>query len=310
MSIQASQTLWMDGEMIPWDQAKVHVMSHALHYGSSVFEGIRVYATPDGPRFFRLRCHTRRLLQSARIHRMELPYDVDQIDEVCRQVFMCNDLPSAYVRPLVWRGYGALGLDPTASPVQMMVLAVEWGRYLGAEAIESGIDVCVSSWTRMAPNTLPALAKAGGQYLANTAMLMEAKRHGYAEAIALTSSGTVSEGSGENLFVVVDGVLFTPGCSDSILLGITRDSVLALAADLGCRVEQRPIPREMLYAADEVFLTGTAAEITPVRSVDGIAVGSGRPGPVTQALQREFFGLFDGSVEDRHGWLTSPMEER
>jgi branched-chain amino acid aminotransferase len=308
MSIQATETLWMDGELIPWADAKVHVMSHALHYGSSVFEGIRVYATPDGPKFFRLRCHSDRLLQSARIHRMDVPYDAAALDLACAQVVAANRLPSAYVRPLLWRGFGSMGLDPTESPVQAMVLAIEWGAYLGSKALEEGIDVCVSSWARLAPNTLPTIAKAGGQYIANTTMLMEAKRNGYAEAIALNTNGTVSEGSGENLFVVVDGVLYTPGWNDSILMGITRHSVLTLAKELGCEIQERPIPREVLYSADEVFLTGTAAEITPVRSVDRIPVGAGEPGPLTRRLQQAFFGLFDGSVEDRHGWLTGPGE--
>ena len=295
--------------MRPWAEATVHVMSHALHYGSSVFEGVRLYGTPDGPRFFRLGCHSERLLQSARIHRMEPDFDAQAIDRACHEVALSNDLPSAYLRPLIWRGLGAMGLDPTDSPVHTMVLGVEWGRYLGAAGLEEGIDVCVSSWSRPAPNTFPLLAKAGGQYIAATTMLMEAKRNGFAEAIALNTNGTVSEGSGENLFLVKDGVLYTPGWSDSILMGITRHSVITMARAAGLVVEERPLPREMLYVADEVFLTGTAAEITPVRSVDRIPIAGGGPGPITRAMQQGFFGLFDGTEEDRHGWLSAPGEE-
>ena len=303
MTIQATASIWWNGELIPWEDATVHVATHALHYGSSVFEGIRVYETPSGPRFFRLGCHIERLLQSARIHRMDPGFTAPELVDACRAVVSSNGLEHAYVRPLIWRGFGSLSLDPSESQVQSAVFAVEWGRYLGATALEEGIDVCVSSWTRLAPNTLPTLAKAGGQYIAATTMLMEAKRNGYSEAIALNSSGTVSEGSGENLFLVKDGILYTPGWTDSILMGITRHSVIALARESGYTVEERPIPREMLYVADEVFLTGTAAEITPVRSVDRIPVGTGTPGPVTKDLQGQFFGLFDDVSRDRRGWL-------
>lgn len=305
MSIQATPYIWMDGELRAWDDAKIHVLSHALHYGSSVFEGIRVYATMDGPRFFRLREHSERLLQSARIHRMAPEYDADHLGAACKEVVAANELASAYVRPLVWRGLGGLGLDPSPCPIHTMVAAVEWGRYLGEDAIENGVDVCVSSWARLAPNTLPTMAKAGGQYIGSTAMKLEAKRNGYAEAIALNVHGTVSEGSGENIFVVRDGVLFTPGWNDSILVGITRNTVMQLARDAGYRVEERPMPREMLYCADEIFMTGTAAEISPVRSVDRIPVGDGCRGEVTRHIQELFFGLFDGRTPDTHGWLSA-----
>ncbi len=302
--MQPTEWIWRNGELVRWADATVHVMSHALHYGSSVFEGVRVYATPDGPRFFRLREHVDRLYDSAKIHAMEPAVEREAVFEACREVVARNALSSAYVRPLVWRGYGALGLDATASPVETMVAAVEWGRYLGAEGIEKGIDVGVSSWQRCAPNTMPLLAKAGGNYLQNQLVLMEAKRHGYTEGISLSVDGTVSEGSGENLFVVRGGRILTPPASASILVGITRDAVMTLARELGHEVVECSIPRELLYIADEVFFTGTAAEITPVRSVDGKPVGDGTRGPVTAAIQQRFFGLFDGSTADDHGWLT------
>jgi len=304
--MQETETLWMNGQLVPWPDAKVHVMAHALHYGSSVFEGVRLYDTPDGPRFFRLPCHLRRMVASARIHAMDLPYDVGALARACAEVVTANGLTSAYVRPLAWRGYGALGLDPTASPVECMVAAVPWKNFLGADGLERGIDVGVSSWQRLAPNTLPVLAKAGGQYLANTLVTLEAKRHGYTEGLSLGTDGTVSEGAGENVFVRVGDELLTPGAAQSILLGITRDTVLTLAREQGLSVREASLPRELLYGADEVFLTGTAAEICPVRSLDGIAIGSGGRGPVTKALQDAFFGLFRGTTEDRHGWLQDP----
>ncbi len=304
--IKASRFIFKNGKIVPWEQAQVHVMSHALHYGSSVFEGVRVYSTPDGPRFFRLHCHTKRLFRSAKIHGIEIGYTEEELSAACAQVVRENELPSAYVRPLVFRGYGALGLDPTDSPVEVIVAAMEWGRYLGASALVDGVDVCVSSWQRLAPNTLPLLAKAGGQYIANALARLEAKRNGYAEAISMTSDGTLSEGSGENLFLVHEGTLYTPGWGDSILLGITRESVMTLAQELGIPVVERSLPREMLLVADEIFMTGTAAEITPIRSVDRTPVGNGKRGPITHAIQDRFFGLFDGRTEDTHGWLQDP----
>ncbi|MEQ8763413.1 MAG: branched-chain amino acid transaminase [Planctomycetota bacterium] len=304
--IQASRFIFMNGKIVPWEQAQVHVMSHALHYGSSVFEGIRVYDTPAGSRFFRLHCHTKRLFRSAKIHDMPIPYSAEEIDAACAAVIRENGLRAAYVRPLAFRGFGALGLDPTDSPVELMVAAMAWGRYLGQEALEKGVDVCVSSWQRLAPNTLPLLAKAGGQYLSNALARLEAKRNGYAEAITLTSEGTLSEGSGENLFLVHEGTVYTPGWGDGILQGITRESVLTICHDLDIPVIERSLPREMLLVADEIFLTGTAAEITPVRSVDRALVGEGQRGPITQRIQEHFFGLFEGKTEDRHGWLQDP----
>ena len=305
MAMQASKFIWKNGELIPWHEATVHVMSHALHYGSSVFEGIRVYATPDGPAGFRLPEHIDRLFDSARIHRIPMPYERAALLAACEQAVVANDLDSAYLRPIVFRGVGGLGLvagdDVTT---EVVVAAVSWGRYLGEEAMERGVDVAVTSWQRPAPNTVPALAKAGGNYLSGALISAEAKRHGYAEGIALATDGTISEGAGENLFLVRDGVLYTPPVAASILGGITRDAVLVMAADLGLEVREQTMPREMLYLADELFFTGTAAEITPIRSVDGIVARAGGRGPITAAMQDRFFGLFDGSTPDRHGWLT------
>ncbi len=304
MSINATKWIWKDGDLVPWEEATAHVMSHALHYGSSVFEGIRVYASSQGPAFFRLDCHVRRFFDSAKINRIPLPVSREEMSAACRLVVAENELESAYVRPLAYRGYGALGLDPTDSPVEMIILAVPWGRYLGESGIEEGVDVCVTSWARIAPNTLPVMSKAGGNYVSSTFIHMEAKRNGYAEGIALGPDGLVSEGAGENLFLVRDGVLMTPALNGTLLSGITRDAVISLARDLGHEVREGPVPREMLYVADEVFLTGTAAEITPVRSIDRDSIGDGKRGPVTEAIQQAFFGLFSGVTEDRWGWLS------
>ncbi len=311
MPIKTSEWIGHNGKLVPWAEARVHVMTHALHYGSSVFEGIRVYATQRGAMVFRLQAHTRRLLESAKIHRIEVPWSAAQIDAACREVVVRNGLTrGAYIRPIVFRGYGEVGLaPPPGQPIDMAVAAWEWGAYLGADALEQGVDVCVSSWQRVAPNTIPALAKAGGNYLSSTLVSLEAKQRGFAEGIALSSDGTVSEGAGENIFLVRDGVLYTPPSTASILTGITRDSVMVLARQAGIEVQERPIPREMLYIADEIFLTGTAAEITPVRSVDRINVGAGRRGPVTQRLQESFFGLFNGKTSDQWGWLE-PVESK
>jgi branched-chain amino acid aminotransferase len=310
MPITPTKYIWFNGELTPWEKATVHVMTHALHYGSSVFEGIRCYSTPRGPAVFRLAPHTRRLFDSARIYHMELPYSQTQISDACKSVVRENELQSAYLRPLVWRGYGEIGVFPLKNPVEVMVAAIEWGAYLGAEALENGVDVAVSSWQRVAPNTVPGLAKAGGNYLSSILVTLEARRLGFAEGIALNPSGYVSEGAGENLFVVQDGKLFTPPVAASILSGITRDSVIKLAEAAGLTVREQDIPRELLYIADEVFLTGTAAEITPVRSVDRIAVGEAKRGPVTERLQKLFFGLFDGSTADRWGWLEPIAQQK
>jgi branched-chain amino acid aminotransferase len=296
--------VWHNGALKPWHEATVHVSTHALHYGSSVFEGERVYETPDGPRFFRLRDHTKRLLASARIYAIDIGYDADAIDTACREVVAANAMSSAYVRPIAFRGAGGLGVLPQdATAVDVAVLALQWGNYHG-EAREHGADVGVSSWQRAAPNTFPSWPKAGGNYLNNQLIALEARRHGYDEGIALGTDGLLSEGAGENLFLLLNGVLVTPPTSASLLVGITRDTVIALAGTLGLPVEERALPREALYSADEIFMCWTAAEITPVRSVDGIAVGARRVGPVTRALQDAFFGLFDGRTEDRWGWLT------
>jgi len=305
MAIQESKYIWHNGRFVPWAEATVHVLSHALHYGSSVFEGIRVYATPDGPAAFRLPEHIDRLFDSARIHRIPMPHDRDTLLEACRDAVVLNDLESAYVRPIVFRGYGGIGVVPSDDvAVEVVIAAMYWGRYLGEDAMEKGVDAMISSWNRPAPNTIPTLAKAGGNYLSSTLISSEAKRHGYAEGIALSVDGMVSEGAGENLFVVRDGVLLTPPVGASILGGITRDSVIRMARDEGLEVREQPLPREMLYLADELFFTGTAAEITPVRSVDGLEVRAGGRGPITERLQSRFFGLFDHSTPDRHGWLT------
>jgi branched-chain amino acid aminotransferase len=303
MPITPTKYIWFNGELVPWEKATVHVMSHALHYGSSVFEGIRCYNTPNGPAIFRLAPHVRRLYDSAKIYRMELPYDPAQISEACKAVVRENGLKNAYLRPLVWRGYGEIGVFPLKNPVEVMVAAIEWGAYLGADALENGVDVAVSSWSRVAPNTLPAMAKAGGNYLSSQLVVMEAVRHGYAEGIALDVHGNLSEGSGENLFLIRDGVIYTPPITAALLPGITRDSVMALARELGYEVREQNLPREALYLADELFFTGTAAEVSPIRSVDQITIGAGKRGPITTAIQQMFFGLFSGETEDRWGWL-------
>ncbi|MCW5579393.1 MAG: branched-chain amino acid transaminase [Dokdonella sp.] len=301
--MQNTALLWHNGRIKPWADAHVHVSAHALHYGSSVFEGVRVYATPRGPAFFRLADHTRRLFESARIYDIDVGYSAADIDAACHQLIRANRLASAYVRPIVLRGAAGLGvLAREHDPVEVAILALDWGAYLG-EAIERGADVCVSSWQRPAPNTLPSWAKAGGNYLSSQLVGLEARRGGYDEGIALGSNGLISEGAGENLFVVRRGRLLTPPASAGILAGITRDSVFTLAHELGIAVEERDLPREALYTADEVFMTGTAAEITPVRSVDRKPIGDGTPGPLTRALQQAFFGLFDGRTPDRWGWL-------
>lgn len=304
---EGGKLIWFNGELVPWDQAQVHVLTHALHYGSSVFEGIRVYKTPDGPKVFRLTDHMQRLYDSAKIYRMPIPYSLDELIDVCKEVIVANRLVNgAYIRPIAMRGYGEIGLAPKADhPVDVAIAAWEWGAYLGKDGLEKGVDVCVSSWQRVAPNTLPALAKAGGNYLSSQLISVEAKQRGFAEGIALSTDGTVSEGAGENLFVIRDGRIMTPPSTSSILTGITRDTIMQLIRRRGLTVEERSIPREALYLADEMFFTGTAAEITPIRSVDNIEIGAGRRGPITEQLQSAFFGLFSGETDDTEGWLES-----
>jgi branched-chain amino acid aminotransferase len=305
MPIKATQSIWFNGKLVPWEKATVHVLTHALHYGSSVFEGIRAYETPKGVCIFRLTDHTRRLFDSARVYRIEIPYTEEQINAACKAVVAVNGLAKgAYLRPLVFRGYGEIGVTPKVDPpTEVAIAAMEWGAYLGAEGLENGVDVCVSSWQRVAPNTIPALAKAGGNYLSSQLIGLEARRLGFAEGIGLSPDGLVSEGAGENLFLVRDGVIHTPTIAASILGGLTRDTVMRLARERGLEVRETAIPREMLYLADELFFTGTAAEITPVRSVDRIKIGIGKRGPVTESLQKAFFGLFDGRTTDKWGWL-------
>jgi branched-chain amino acid aminotransferase len=309
MPIAATQYIWFNGKLVPWEKATVHVLSHALHYGSSVFEGVRAYATPKGVAIFRLADHTRRLFDSAKIYRIHIPFTPEQINAAQCEVVTVNGLKNgAYLRPVAFRGYGEIGVAPKIDPpVDVAIAAWEWGKYLGAEAEAEGVDVCVSSWQRMAPNTIPAMAKAAGNYLSSQLISMEAKRLGFVEGIGLAADGTVSEGAGENLFVIREGVIYTPGFAHAGLSGITRDSVIRLARDRGYEVREAAIPREMLYVADELFFTGTAAEITPIRSVDRIAIGNGRRGPVTEILQKAFFGLFTGATPDKYGWLE-PVE--
>lgn len=296
--------IWMNGEIIPWEQATVHVFSHALHYGSSVFEGIRAYEIDDGPAIFRGREHFERLLFSGKVAHIPSPLSVDEWMDVTRQVLVKNQLRSAYIRPLIFRGYESLGVDGRNCPVDAILATVPWGRYLGAEGIEQGIDVQVSSWRRMAPNMLSPMAKIGGQYISSQNIVIEATDNGFTEGIALDSNGQISEGSGENIFIIYRGVVYTPPLSSSILGGITRDSAMTIARDLGYEVQEQSMSREMLYLADEIFFTGTAAEVTPVRSVDRKPVGDGKRGPITKAVQDVFFGIVEDGAPDKWSWLT------
>ncbi len=300
--MQYPEWIWHNGTIKPWAEATTHVMAHALHYGSSVFEGIRAYRTPDGTAIFRLADHNRRLYASAKIHEIDIPYDLDTLNEATREVLRRNRLDSAYIRPVAFRGLGGFGLS-AETPVDVAIGAWPWGAYLGEGVLETGINACVSSWQRFAPNTIPAGAKAGGNYLSGQLVAREARRLGFGEGIALASTGLLSEGAGENLFLVFDGLLHTPPVSAALLNGITRHTLITLARDAGLEIVERDLPREYLYLCDELFMCGTAAEITPIRSVDGRAVGDGRVGPVTRQLQGLYFGLFDGSTPDRYGWL-------
>jgi branched-chain amino acid aminotransferase len=304
MSFEGVKKVWMNGRLVDFADAKISVYTHALHYGSGVFEGIRCYETARGSEVFRLTEHMERLAWSAKIYRMEIPYTIPQLCAATLETIKANGFKACYIRPLVYRGYGSLGVNPLPNPVDVMIGVWTWGKYLGTEALEEGVDVCVSSWTRLGANTMPAMAKATANYANSQLIKMEAIANGYHEGIALDDMGRVSEGSGENLFLVWKGVLYTPPFASSALPGITRASVIRLAKDLGLEIVEQMIPREMLYIVDEVFFTGTAAEITPVRSIDKIKVGAGRRGPVTEKLQKEFFDLVEGKVPDRHGWLT------
>ena len=305
--MQETEFIWHKGKLVPWKEATVHVMAHALHYGSSIFEGIRVYDTSNGPAFLCLQRHLKRFFDSARIYRMNMPLDLEELTHACHEVIVKNNLKAAYVRPLAYRGYGTITVYGNEDPAEVAVAAFPWGAYLGEDALENGVDVGVSSWTRLAPNTLPTMAKAGGNYLSSQLISMEAHRHGYAEGIGLDAAGNLSEGAGENIFVVRNGILSTPPLTAAILPGITRGIAIDLAKRLGYEVREETLPREVLYVAEEVFMTGTATEIAAIRSVDGIAVGSGKRGPVTTEIQRAFNGLFDSSTEDTHGWLE-PVE--
>ena len=299
-----TERIWHNGRFIRWQDATVHVLSHVVSYGSSVFEGIRCYSTAVGPAIFRLPEHVRRMLDSAKIYRMEIPYTAEQLGEAMLEVVRTNKMEACYVKPIAMRGYGDVGVNGMKNPIDVYIACWEWGKYLGEEALAEGVDVCVSSWTRMAPNTLPALAKAGANYMNSQLIKMEALANGYSEGIGLDAAGYVSEGSGENIFVVRDGKIHTPPLGASVLPGITRDAILTLARDLGIPLVETIVPREMLYIADEVFFSGTAAEITPIRSIDRITVGRGRRGPVAERLQKEFFGIVNGATPDRYGWLS------
>jgi len=304
MALTKVEKIWMNGKWVPWDDAKIHILSHVAHYASSVFEGIRSYGTKSGPAIFRLDEHVDRLMYSARIYRMEMPFTRDQIRQACLDVVAINDLKDCYLRPLVYRGYENLGVNPFGSPVEVAVAAFPWGKYLGEDALTKGVAVKISSWWRISPNTLPAMAKASANYMNSQLMKMEALVDGYDEAIALDVHGFVSEGSGQNLFAVIRGDLVTPPLHNSILAGITRDTVMTLAREQGLTVREEVLPREALYVADEVFLAGTAVEVTPVHSVDRIEVGDGKPGKITRAIQEAFFDVVRGERPDRHGWLV------
>ncbi len=304
-----TEWIWHNGSYKPWHEATTHVLTHGLHYGSSIFEGIRVYEKDGAPVGFRLREHMQRLYDSARVYRIEIPYTLEELIAACHGVVRRNGLKSAYLRPIAYRGYGSIGVAPAGDvPIDVAIAAIEWGAYLGEEARENGARVCVSSWQRVAPNTIPAGVKAGGNYLSSQLISLEAHRLGYDEGLGLAADGTLSEGAGENLFMVRQGVLLTPPQAESILSGITRDTVIRLAHAMGYEVREQALSRESLYSADEIFLTGTAAEITPVASIDDLPIGCGSRGPITQQIQDTFFGLFSGATEDHFGWLE-PVQE-
>ena len=296
--------IWRDGQLVRWEDATIHVMSHVVHYGSSVFEGIRCYETPNGPGIFRMHDHLRRLRDSCTIYRMPLRYSLDALAQACIDTVAANELRHCYLRPVVVRTGEQMGIYPLDVPVETFIIAWLWGHYLGDDALRRGVDTCVSSWRRPAPDTVPTLAKASGNYLGSQLSKIEARLDRYAEGIVLDVAGFVAEGSGENLFLIRDGVVYTSPLSAGILQGITRDSVLRIARDLGHEVREQAIPREMLYLADELFFTGTAAEVTPIRSVDHVQIGTGEPGPVTRAIQEQYMGLATGRLADRYGWLT------
>jgi branched-chain amino acid aminotransferase len=304
MKIPKTEKIWCNGKFVEWDDAKIHVLSHVVSYGSAVFEGMRCYETVQGPAIFRLRDHMQRLINSAHIYRMDVPFSLDELCQANLDLVRLNKLNACYVRPIVLRGYGDIGVDPRGCPVDVYLACWEWGKYLGEEALRQGVDVCVSSWNRSAPNTLPQMAKAAANYMNSQLIKMEAKINGYAEGIALDVNGYVSEGSGENIFVVNKGTIYTPPLGNSALPGITRDSVITICRDLDIPLIEHMVPREMLYIADEIFFSGTAAEITPLRSIDRINVGTGERGPITRRIQEDFFAITNGKARDRHGWLS------
>lgn len=304
MAVDYYEKVWHNGKFIPWESATIHVASHVVSYASCLFEGIRCYETPQGPGIFRLKEHTDRLVNSAKIYRLPLDYTREQLQQALVELVRVNHAKHCYLRPLAFRGYGEVGVNPLKNPVEVYLLAWKWGKYLGPEALKNGVDVCISSWNRMAPNTLPAMAKAAANYMNSQLIQMEASLNGFVEGIALDASGNVSEGSGENIFVVRDEKIFTPPFTSAVLPGITRESIITLAEEAGYSVSEQAIPREMLYIADEVFFVGTAAEVTPIRSVDRIVVGKGQAGPVTRRLQERFLSIAEGRAEDKYGWLT------
>jgi branched-chain amino acid aminotransferase len=304
MSLKKTDKIWHNGEFIDWDDAHIHVLSHVVNYASAVFEGIRCYSTPKGPAVFRLPDHMQRLRNSAKVYRMDPPYEAETFCSVAIELIRRNGMDACYIRPIVLRGYGDINVNPFNCPIEVYMACWDWGKYLGAEALEQGVDVCISTWTRMAPNTLPAMAKAIGNYMNSQLVRMEAVVNGYTEGIALDVNGYVSEGSGENIFIYANGRLITPPLANSVLPGITRSTLFTIAEELGIPVAEQLIPREALYIADEVFLCGTASEVTPVRSIDHITIGKGTRGPVTKRLQDEFFAIVEGRKPDRHGWLT------
>jgi branched-chain amino acid aminotransferase len=304
MPVQKTDKIWRNGQWINWDDAQIHVLSHVVSYGSAVFEGIRCYDTKLGPAIFRLREHMQRLINSAKIYRMDLPVSLDEFCSIATELVRLNKMNACYVKPIVLRGYGEVGVNPLHSPIDIYMACWHWGAYLGPDALAKGVDVGVSSWTRIAPNTLPAMSKAAANYMNSQLIRMEASFNGYAEGIALDAEGHVSEGSGMNIFLVHDGTLYTPPLATSILPGITRDTVVKIAQDLNIPFKEAVIPREMLYIADEVFFVGTAVEVTPIRSIDKIQVGKGVAGPITRKLQEEFFAITSGNKPDRHNWLT------
>ncbi len=304
MPINYYEKVWHNGEFIPWESATIHVASHVVSYASCVFEGIRCYETPQGPAAFRLKEHTDRLVNSGKIYRMECGYTREQLQQAIVELVRVNQAPHGYIRPLIFRGYGNPGVNPVTNPVETYLLIWKWGKYLGEEALNTGVDVCISSWHRMAPNTLPMMAKAASNYMNSQLIQMEAQVNGYTEGIALDSSGNISEGSGENIFMVRNGCLYTPPLASAVLPGVTRDSVITLAEEQGYTVVEQTIPREALYIADEVFFVGTAAEVTPIRSVDRIVVGGGAAGPITRRLQERYLAIAEGRAEDKYGWLT------